>query len=524
MSAQPPNQPPGQPPQGPQQPQRAPSWRARARVVPRTQPLVNQPARPLSFKGQNPDERVVWIKRQSKLFLLATAAPMLLGIIVLVVLHFWLGEQTQVGRTLQILGIIVVALLALRWIVTDLWNWYFRIYILTNQRVLGFKGFFNRTSEEVPIKSVAQVVLERPSPLYVFLHIGDLLVRPLGSPVHMPGVAHPRDVADSILEMQANPNYGLPEAVVQAQQAQAAPRLRVRSKRLQATLDDLAKPAVMPATPPPRGLSSFNALLHRKIPIKFIEGESVVEVVYRHWFILLRNELPAIIILVAGIALTMLLHNSNPQSGTPGLLAGLAVSIALLVGALTYMNWADDVFILTTHRVIDVDRLFFLLAEYSNDAPYARIQDVHVERNWLGMLLGFGTIAVETSGRRYPIKMTDVPKAFSVMDRIFAQINLLRERESVQAINKQKKENYQWMATILGELLTEVPDVRGLTVIDAAGRARAAGLKLVVDVERPAAGVSAGIVLEQNPTAGTHALNESELRVVLSRQGVAATP
>ncbi|MGZ6388249.1 MAG: PH domain-containing protein, partial [Ktedonobacterales bacterium] len=493
----------------------------RARVVPRTQPLVYQPARPLSFQGQNPGERVVWIKRQSKWILLATGAPLLLGVLALVVLHFWIGEQNQVGRTLQIVGIVVLALLTLRWAVTDFWNWFFSIYVLTDQRAVAFRGFFNRLSEEVPIKSVTQVVVERPSPLYVFFGIGDLLVRPLGSPVHMPGLAHPRDVADSILEMQANPNYGLPPQVAQAP---AAPRLRVRSKKLQDDLDELAKPAPMPATPPPRGLTSFNAFLHRKIPIKFIEGESVVQVVYRHWFILLRNELPAIIILIAGIALSVLLRNSNPQSNLPGLLAGLAVLISLVVGALIYMNWADDVFILTTHRVIDIDRLFFLLAEYSNDAPYARVQHVHVERNWLGMLLGFGSIVVETSGRRYPLNMTDVPHAFSVMDNIFSQINLLRERDSVIAINKQKKENYLWMATILGDLVTEVPDVRGLTVIEAAGRARAAGLKLVVDVERAAPGVAAGVVLEQSPTAGTSALNEGELRVVLSRQGVAATP
>jgi membrane protein YdbS with pleckstrin-like domain len=515
MSAQPPNQPPAQ------QPQRPPSWRRQARVVPRTQPMVYQPSRPLSFKGQNPGERVVWIKRQSKWFLLATGAPLLLGVLALVALHYWIGEQSQVGRTLQIVGIVVLALLIVRWAVTDLWNWFFRIYVLTDQRAIAFKGFFNRLSEEVPIKSVSQVVVERPSALYVFFGIGDLIVRPLGSPAHMPGVAHPRDVADSILEMQANPNYGLPP---QAPAAPAGPQLRVRSKRLRDALDELAKPVPMPATPPPRGLTSFNAFLHRKIPIKFIEGESVVQVVYRHWFILLRNELPAIMILIVGIALSVLLRNSSPLSNLPGLLTVLAVLVSLVVGGLIYVNWADDVFILTTHRVIDVDRLFFLLAEYSNDAPYARIQNVHVERNWLGTLLGFGSIVVETSGRRYPLNMTDIPHAFSVMDRIFSQINLLRERESVLALNRQKKENYLWMATILGDLVTEVPDVRGLTVIEAAGRARAAGLKLVVDVERPAPGVNAGVVLEQSPTAGTSALNEGELRVVLSRQGVAATP
>lgn len=511
MNAQPPNQPP----------QRPPSWRAQARVVARTRPMVYQPARPLSFRGQNAGERVIWIKRQSKLSLLATGAPLLLGFVALIALHFLLGTQPQIGGTVQILGMIVLALFTLRWVVTDFWNWFFRIYVLTDQRVIGFRGLFNRTTEEVPLKSVAQVLMERPSPLYVFFNIGDLVVRPIGSPLNLPGVAHPRDVADSILEMQSNPNYGLPASALPAP---AGPQLRVRSKKLRDALDELAKPAPMPATPPARGLTSFNAFLHRKIPIRFIEGESVIEVVYRHWFILLRDEAPAIIILIVGVALSVLLRNSNPQSGLPGLLAAMAVLISLVVGGLTYMNWADDVFILTTHRVIDIDRLFFLLAEYSNDAPYARIQDVHVERNWLGMLLGFGSIAVETSGRKYPIKMNDVPRAFSLMDRIFSQINLLRERESVMAINKQKKENHQWMATILGDLVTEVPDVRGHTVIEAAGRARAAGLKLVVDVERPAPGVSAGVVLEQSPTAGTSALNEGELRVVLSRQGVAATP
>src|SRR5579859_7206034 len=144
MSAQPPNQPPAQ------QPQRPPNWRAQARVVPRTRPMVYQPARPLSFRGQNAGERVIWIKRQSKLSLLATGAPLLLGFVALIALHFLLGTQPQIGGTVQILGMIVLALFTLRWVVTDFWNWFFRIYVLTDQRVIGFRGLFNRTTEEVP--------------------------------------------------------------------------------------------------------------------------------------------------------------------------------------------------------------------------------------------------------------------------------------------------------------------------------------------------------------------------------------
>jgi hypothetical protein len=192
---------------------------------------------------------------------------------------------------------------------------------------------------------------------------------------------------------------------------------------------------------------------------------------------------------------------------------------------LIYLNFVDDIFVLTTNRVIDIDRLVFVLTEYSNDAPFSRVQDIHVEVGLLGNILGYGTIVVETSGRKYPVKMTDVPHALRLMDRIFALINELKERESAVALNKQKKENYKWLSTVLGEMLVSVPDVRGMPVLSAISQARAAGLKLVVDVERPAPGSPPGTVLAQRPSPGTTELTENELRVTLSGRGVpAATP
>src|SRR5262249_51147222 len=154
-------------------------------------------------------------------------------------------------------------------------------------------------------------------------------------------------------------------------------------------------------------------------------------------------------------------------------------------------------FVLTTHRVIDVDRLLFILSEYSNDAPYARIQNVRVERNIIGRALGFGAIVVETSGRRFPLNMYDIPHAFAVMDRIFYLLNQTKERDNVNMVNRQKQENHRWIATVLDELLVEVPDVRGLMYLDALARARQVGLKLVVDTERLARGRAPGVVLDQ---------------------------
>ncbi|HEX6818861.1 MAG TPA: PASTA domain-containing protein, partial [Ktedonobacterales bacterium] len=136
-------------------------------------------------------------------------------------------------------------------------------------------------------------------------------------------------------------------------------------------------------------------------------------------------------------------------------------------------------------------------------------------------VMSFGTIVVETSGRKFPVHMRDVPHPFHIMDRIFEQMNLLKEREAVAASNKQKKENHRWMATVLNELIVEVPDVRGLPLLHAGARVRQAGLKLVVDRERAEPGTPPGRIIDQAPSPGSAHVADDEVRVVLSGR---ATP
>ena len=480
--------------------------RSARRVVPRTPIHVGISSR--TFPGQLPGEHVVWIRRQSKLYLLVTGWPIVVGLLAVFAIAGLMGVSAGAGGVLAIVLAAGVLIYTIYWLFTGFLNWFNTYYVLTDQRVLSVRGYFNRVAEDIPLKNVAQVFVDRPTVIQIALHIGDVHVRPIGTPVLLLGVARPRDVADSILAVQAHPPSANPAAPV-------TPTPKLRSKKLQAALDDLAKPLPLPI-PLPVTRAPFGGLLQRKIPINFIEGEEVVEVVYRHWFVLLVRELPAFAVLAAGVIVGEIVLHVAPSSsnGQLFLLGGIVVGFGYAL--LIYLNYADDVFILTTHRVIDIDRLLYILSDYSNDAPYARIQDVHVERNFLGRLLGFGSIKVETSGRKYPVQMTDVPHAFAIMDRIFAQINTIRERESVLALNKQKKENHHWMATVLNELIVEVPDVRGMPLLHAGARVRQAGLKLVVDRERLAPGTPPGRIIEQAPTPGSAHVADNEVRVVLS--------
>ena len=485
--------------------------RGARRVVARN--AINVTISPRTFPGQLPGEHVVWIRRQSRLYLLASGWPIVVGLLAIFAISGLMGVAAGAGGVLELVLAAGVLLYTIYWLCTDFLNWFNTYYVLTDQRVLSVRGYFNRVSEDIPLKNVAQVFVDRPSFIQIALHIGDVHVRPIGTPVLLLGVSHPRDVADSILAVQANPPT--PGAATPA-----TPTPKLRSKKLQSALDDLAKPMPMPI-PNPVARVPFGGLFQRKIPINFIEGEEVIEVVYRHWWVLLVRELPAFAVLAAGIVIGEVLMRVTPHStnGQLFLIGGIVVGLGYAL--LIYLNYADDVFVLTTHRVIDIDRLLYILSDYSNDAPYARIQDVHVERNFIGKLLGFGSIKVETSGRKYPVQMTDVPHAFAIMDRIFAQINSIRERESVIAINKQKKENHRWMATVLHELIVEVPDVRGLPLLHAGARVRQAGLKLVVDRERAEPGTPPGRIIDQAPSPGSAQVADNEVRVVLSGR---ATP
>lgn len=489
--------------------QQARQARHTGRVIPRVARHVRPTLSNRSFDGQLAGERVVWIRRRSPLPLLLTALPILVGVAILSLFVSALAGAGGVAPLVQALGALPIVVYTAWWGTTRLPSWFFEYYVLTDQRVIKTVGYFHRRREEIGVKSIAQVRVEQGNVLSVLFGLGAVEVRPVGSPILLAGIAHPRDVADSILAIMEG--GGLPA------QASAAAAPRVPLKRLQATLDRLAKPTPLPGVPQQRR-SFFEGLVHRKIPIRFIEDEALVAVVYRHWFVLLRSETLALAFVAGGLLLWAATRFVDATSMAPELALVGGVVAGLVVGYVIFLNWADDVFVLTTHRVIDIDRLFFLLAEYSNDAPYGRIQNIHVERTLLGKALGFGSIVVETSGRKYPLRMTDIPHAFTVMDRIFEQMRLVREREATAALNKQKKEHYLWQATVLNELLVRVPVIRGLPLPNALDAARRARLRLVVEQTQAVPGAPPNRVLYQSPQDGSSTLINSEIRVIVSEQ------
>jgi len=119
--------------------------------------------------------------------------------------------------------------------------------------------------------------------------------------------------------------------------------------------------------------------------------EEVAAVVRRHW-----------IVLIGPLGLTLFLAG--------GLLASAFIErrgVALVVGGLfvlsaawaawRVLDWRCDLWVVTTHRVIDETGV---LAVRVIDSPLDTIHNVGCEQSILGRLMGYGTVDIQTAAER----------------------------------------------------------------------------------------------------------------------------
>lgn len=487
---------------------RVPYWQGRPNR-PQYGPRAPRPPGP-AFRGQEPGETPVFVRRKHPVYLFLPAWPAVLaglGLIVLVLLHTTNTRLNALFVILEFVLGIVLAIFVVKWLISDLSNWWFNLYVLTDRRMIQAEGFFMPTRKEATLDRIQQVQVVQTNLFHYLLRIGDVMIVTAGThgDLTFSGVSYPRDLADEIRKAERGYRSSSRGPVQMVEPNHPA---------VKKVLDEMARPIVM-APPSSVPLRTFGGFLRRPAMIRFLDDEVVVSYVYRHWWVLLRRELAPLLVLLGSLALSgalaAFLH-------TPLWLVPLAgVLAALIYGGLVYLNYADDVFILTTDRIIDIDRFVFIFFEGRKQADYSKVQDVRVTvDSLLGRVLNFGDIVVETAGRLPNIEMSDIPNPFLVQDAIFQRINAVKERDATAAANRQRMEYRRLMAATMNELLIIVPNLRQLSLPEASEVLQDAGLRIMIDSERRMPGVPPGVVVAQMPEADATVLRDSEVRVVLS--------
>lgn len=475
-----------------------------------------QPAR--RFSGQQANERVIFLKRKHWWFLVLPGwrAIILLILLILAIIAHLLTPSVYSPIWVLVeagLGVVFLVLL-LRWAYTDVADWWFHVYILTDKRIILAHGLVQPQRKEAPLDKIQQVYMDVRGIWDYLLDFGDIIMPTSAGPLEVRGIANPRATVDTIVDAQNQYNV--------ARKSSAAD-VPIKDSTLRQVIEDLAKPTVIapPPSPDPSprpGLivtpaRRFGGPLRLSSKVRYQPDERTVQYIQRHPYVFFRRAIPGGALIALMIVLVLVFHFFLWPLFLVGSLIGLG-----WVGY-AYIDYVDDIYILTTHRVIDIDRGAIIFFEGRAIVEYGKVQDVIVEvPSVIARTLDFGDVRVETAGQQQKVRMRDVPNPFGIQDAIFQRISAVKERESINAANKQKAEFKKWftaMANAYHELRT--PDLIGKSFEEAADLLSKQHLLLRVMGEQRYMGLPPGHVIQQTPPPGTLLTEQGQVQVILSK-------
>ena len=158
------------------------------------------------------------------------------------------------------------------------------------------------------------------------------------------------------------------------------------------------------------------------------EGEVIIWYGRPHIWWLIRP----LLVLAAIAIITGLLARSAPSNlrDSAFIIWVMAFGILGLLAIAAVVNYYDDYYTVTNRRVARHDRQFWLLTETQMEAPLETIQDITINTDFWGRLIGYGNLTVRTAAKVGAIVFARLPHP----DRIRQET--MKERAQVIAITR----------------------------------------------------------------------------------------
>jgi hypothetical protein len=405
-------------------------------------------------------------------------------------------------------------------------------YIITNQRVLIWKGLLSPSREEFTVDKVVQVASDQNGVISLLLNYGNVHLYLVGGKEPILAKIHnPKGVRD--LFEKVTDEYKRSKPAKEEPHQDQEPK----TPELQAALAQLSQKEELPTLPNPdekyerfhqpgrvRGpLRTFGGPLRLPCNVKYNGDEYTVKYIQRARSVLIgKYVIPVLIFL--GLIISLFYFPFLD------VYIGIGILIMILVFIYIFINYWDDIYILTSKRIIDINRKFIFLDEEHLSIEYGQIKDVRVKvSNPLYIALNVGKVIVETPGNNPDLIMRVVDHPFAVQDMIYTVKGYKEKVDKIKGANDRKDQLNQWFGTIISSMEQSVlgkgvPNLQKLDLFTAAERASALGMKVVPVGEISSyPNIAPGLIVSQNPMPGTmvessDSNEKPEIQVYLSRR------
>jgi len=365
----------------------------------------------------------------------------------------------------------------LLWVAWQTYDWYNDDYIVTDRRVIHIERvlFFFEERHEATLEKIQNINMITPGPIAKWLNFHDLIIQTAGSKGSIIFKSIPRAemVRDLINQQKARINA--PERAAERERM----RQDLREEFGWTTPNPApceAQPAEAPAVEenrPGRITWALSGVAEYFMPrLRLEEGDTIIW--RKHWYVLLTASWkPGLLVLLFLSLLAILAFNPPPLEHTIRLLV-IAVCVVALIVALArlwwqYEDWRNDLYILSSKDIKDIDREPLWLHEEVRQANLGQVQDVRYEiPGPLAVFLGFGNVLIETAGKSGLLTFLDVAQPAKIQEEIFQRIQEFERRKKQREWADRRSEMIHALG-VYSEVLQEQDEETGSYTDEAEG-------------------------------------------------------
>lgn len=322
-------------------------------------------------------------------------------------------------------------------------------YIVTNRRIVHEEREFliRERRAEAPLRAVQDIQQIQEGLWAQIFDLGDLIVETAGEHgvVVFRQIPNPAQVQEAIFEQMRR---------VQAM-ARAEERAAVRDVlRRHFDVSAPEEPAPEPEPLVPKGYSAPD-LSQLLAPLRFLryfwpplrhEEEDAI-IWHKHWIALIKPiALPTM--LMGAVTITAIwLVSRTPGNLLPTLIAyGTVIAFLFPWWLWAFDDWKNDIYQVTSSRIIDIEQLPFSLREERREASLGAIQNINLEiPGFWGRLLNYGSVTIETAGvQAFTFDYVHDPRG--VQADIFRRVEAFHQRLRQQEAERHQNELLDWFA------------------------------------------------------------------------------